>query len=334
MRKYKIYIPFLEGLINQDCQACGSCCCKHGDIITLAAQDKKIFQGEHPSAKYFFLKKKNNNLYTLKIYQPCFSLDKDGLCSIQKHYGYSRKPFGCRLHPFYVARCQGEYVIIPFGCVTLSVTDKSINALGKEQVISNAIAAIGHNFFPTKIYWTSARLNLEKTILVNSRKFLCHPSYLDFAAYQLSLARRNEAMEKVKSELSDSIKLWSEFLGITVNPNNRTRAHELTAFTSMLRIGCPALNQMPPAEIPSALLALYVYAALFFNNRKIKGYLKFYEELLSDVALGLALLKKDDLHKKRKSIEYRVAYLRTLQKFYYQKARLNRETILKAGGVS
>jgi len=316
----KIFIPFIDGLINYDCKACGYHCCKHG-CVGVNAREKRIVLNKFPFLKYSLVEKENK-LYFMRKFQGCLFLEKDGYCSIQKDHSYAVKPFVCRIHPFYLAPCRGEYMVMPSFCDTFFVNDKvdtqvNVNTT-HARIIKNAVEAIGYNYFPEETSFTGKRLSLEKKILSDSKQFLNNRDYLDFAAHQLSLSAGNESLVKARSVLMDSVVLWKTFLGIEISTDNPVRTRELTAFTSLLRVGSPLLSKMAEKEVPLLLLAVYVYTALLLKDRKIKAYLTTYRDVLNDFALGLALLKKEDLNIGGRSVEERMNYLRQLQRLYLQ----------------
>ncbi len=310
--KNNIFVPFLDNLIRFNCRICGSDCCKNG-LMTVTTPEKKILYKQNSSLRYFFVER-IKKLHIFNKYQACVFLTGRRVCSIERNHGLARKPFLCRTHPFYVSRCQDEYVVIPVGCDMLSAAGEDSAALSQKEILKNAAESIRHGFFPVKINWIKERLDLEKVVLKDSKRFLDHSNYLDFAAHQLSLVKRWGGMKKAQSELTDSLKLWSEFLQVKVNLNNRMRSRELTSFTSLLRTGSPQLNQMNASHVPLALSALYFYALLLFQSRKRGAFVGSYFGITRDMALGLTLLKSQDLGLKRKPAEYKMTFLRALQK--------------------
>ncbi|MFC1804984.1 hypothetical protein ACFLZ3_04070 [Candidatus Omnitrophota bacterium] len=310
----KIFIPFLDGLLNYDCKHCDYNCCYSGSIIMNNREKKKIFSG-YPYLRHFFTKK-TDKLYALHKYNICWFV-KDGLCQIQKKYGYRYKPFVCRLDPFYVYRCNDEYVAMEMAgrdkCPMLGV-GKISNPVSHRQILKNTREAIDCNFIYAQINWPKGRLALEKKILKDSRGFLKRPDYLDFAAHQIALAGKDTAIAKIKSGLSDTLNLWRSFLKVdSLKMKNKRLTYELTVLTSMLRLENPRLRNMQPPRVPLALLALYFYMLLFLKNQGARTYLRTYQEMLDDVALGLLYLKKDDLRFREFPLETKIAYLRKLQ---------------------
>ena len=115
MRRHdKIFIPFIDGTLDYDCRECGYSCCRMGTMV-LNDKAKKVLLKKHPFLKYFFYTK-SDKLYTIMKYPRCWFFERDGTCYIQKKYGYSCKPIDGRLHPFYMAECGDEHVILTEGC--------------------------------------------------------------------------------------------------------------------------------------------------------------------------------------------------------------------------
>jgi len=282
--------------------------------------EKRILLQEYPFIKFFFAGEENNR-YTFHKHPQCWFLENNGLCEIQRKHGYSIKPFICRLHPFYIARCGDEYVVIPSGCEALRVTKRGKQSnISHESVLANAEEAIGCGFINTVaegINWSPERLDLERKVLKESREFLDHVSYIDFAAFQASVATGNKNLSGIRTRLNETVDLWKSLLGIQdLEIENETLTYELTAITSLLRVSDYGLRNMEGDRIPVALLALYLYMILFSNGRNVKRYVRTYESVLSDIPLGLAYLTKEDLRVKNQSLEKKLRYVRTLRQIH------------------
>lgn len=315
--KKKIFIPFIDGMLNYDCQECNALCCKQNGYIIMNAKDKKMLLQKYPSLRYFFVKE-TKKLYWIFRYSECWFLESDGLCYIQKKYGYSSKPFICGVAPFYVVKYADEYVVITKECPKLCV-DKGNKNTSHKRIFKDAQETIDNDNVLEEISWSGRRLNLEKEILESSKMFLDRSSYLDFSAYQIAITK-NEDMGKIKSELLESVELWKSFLEIDeLNMENKRLTYELTAITSLLRTGSFELSLMEAKKVPAALLALYFYMILFSKTRKAKTYVEIYKEILCNISLGLLYLKKDDLNIKSRSIEAKLNHLHLLQKLYIRK---------------
>ena len=319
--KKKILIPFIDGLLNYDCRECGYSCCQMGNLL-MNAKEKGLLLQKYPYLRYFFVHE-TKKIYNVRKYPRCWFLESNGLCYIQTKYGYSSKPLLCRLHPFRIIRCNDEYVMALERCPTLHVGTGGKDTTHK-QILKNAEEAVYNDVISEEIDWPRWRVNLERKILEGSKIFLNNSNYLDFSAYQISIATENADMTKIKSELLKSVELWRSFLKIDgLNMENRRMTYELMALTSLLRIGNLYLRQMEVGKVPLALLALYFYMILFSKNRKIKTYLDTYEKILDDVSLGLLYLKKDDLNIRSRPTEDKLRYLRLLQKLHIRKLMSN-----------
>lgn len=308
----KIFIPFMEGILNYDCRECGYACCERGYLV-MNTREKKMLLKNYPSLRYFFVRE-TEKTYQLTKYMKCWFIENSGLCSIQKKYGYSSKPLICRLHPFYLYRCNDEYVAISENCRTLRVNGGNKNSSYK-LILKNAKEAIDNGVISGEIDWSRKRLNLEKEILDASKAFLNKSSYLDFAVHQISITTKDEDIKRIRLDLLESLELWRSFLEINdLDIANKILTYELTAITSLLRVESFHLRQIEAGKIPLALLSLYFYMILLSKDRRIKTYVETYRQVLSDVALGLSYLEKDDLKIKGRSIESKVKYLRSIVK--------------------
>lgn len=309
-----IFIPFIDGALNYDCRGCSYFCCLKGNLIMNLKEKGKLLQ-IYPFLRYFFTKE-TKKTYAIKKYTRCWFLESSGLCYIQKKYGYSSKPFICRLYPFYVARCKDEYIIVTpqtDPCPTLYV-DRGNKGILHKQILKNAQEAIDNNVIMGEIDWPISRLSLERKILEGSKMFLNKTNYLDFSAYQISTATKNKDKAEIKSKLLESINLWKSFLGVDeLSLENKRLTYELTAITSLLRVENLQLRHMEAKKVPLALLALYFYMLLFTKNRENQNYLQTYKEILNDISLGLFYLENDDLKIKNISTEGKISYLRQLQ---------------------
>ena len=310
--KTKIFIPFLEGTLNYNCKECGYQCCK-GGAIKLNAKQKAMILHDYPFLKYFFLEE-TKETYRLRIHPKCWFLNNNGACDIEQKHGYHSKPFVCRLFPFYVHRCKNEHIVIPSGCEFLSLNKEKTNIL-HEQILENAQKSIDLDDIETEIDWSKKRLELEKKILQESKRFFDSPSYLDFSAHQIKITKNTWHTEKIKHELIDCLDLWKSFLGIEeLSIENKELTYELVGLTSLLRVENIHLRYMPEEIVPIALLSLYFYMLLFFKLNKTNAYVDTYKLILNDIPLGLVLLTEKDLSLKDESIEKKLHYLRMLKK--------------------
>ena len=305
-----IFIPFIDGLLSYDCRKCGWSCCQSGNLI-MNVKEKTRLLPTYPFLKYFFTGE-TGKTYAARKYPRCWFLESNGLCHIQKKYGYSYKPFICRLHPFYIAKCKDEYIIVPEICSTLEMGKGNKGVLHK-QILKNAKEAINYGIIQEEIDWPIGRLDLEKRILESSKEFINNPNYLDFAAHQISIATKNDDLTAIKLKLLESINLWKSFLEVDdLDLENKRLAYELTGITSLLRLENLQLRQMQASKVPLALLALYFYMLLFTKDNESKAYVQTYLQILNDISLGLVYLEKDDL-KMKKPLEGKVNYLRRLR---------------------
>lgn len=306
MAKRKIFVPFIDGLLYLDCPKCRFACCQEG-LLSMNLKEKKHLLKKYPYLRNFFFQQ-INGLYAVKKYPNCWFLEKNGLCCIQKNFGYALKPFICRLHPFYVLSCKGSFVINVSGCNMLRANNSNRRkGVFQKLLLKNAQEAIANKVFSKNISWDTKRLDLEKKILEASKMFLGNSNYLDFAVCQLSIAKGCESQAEIKSELLELINLWKTFLGVDeLNLKNKRLSHELTALTSLLRL---YVSPIDAKKASIALLALYFYMTIFLKIKRSDVNLGTFQQVLSDIPLGLACLSKDDLKLKHKPIEEKLRYL-------------------------
>lgn len=312
----RIFVPFHDGLLDYDCRECGEGCCQSGNIVANEGE-KRILLQEYPFIKFFFAGEENNR-YTFHKHQQCWFLESNGFCEIQRKHGYSIKPFICRLHPFYIARCGDEYVVIPSGCEALRVTKRGKQSnISHESVLANAEEAIGCGFIRKGIDWSAERLDLERKVLKEAREFLDHVSYIDFAAFQTAAATGNKNLSGIRTQLNETVDLWKSLLGIQdLEMENETLTYELTAITSLLRVSDYGLRNMEGDRIPLALLALYLYMILYAKGGGGKRFASTYQSVLGDIPLGLAYFAEGDLRSKKQSLEKKLLYLRALRQIH------------------
>lgn len=308
----KIFIPFLEGTLNYDCQECGYNCCQSG-LIIMNTREKRMLVEKYPSLRYFLLRKTRKR-YEVKKFERCWFLKDNGLCCIHEKYRYSSKPFICRLHPFYVSRCRDEYIVRPRLCRNLHVDRESKN-ISHKQILRNAREAIDLPYIMGQINWSVKRLKLEKKILEKSKGFLNNSNYVDFLACQIALTRGTTNTSVIKQGLLERLELWKSFLGIRgLRIKNRKLTYELTVLTPLLRAEISQLTYVDESKMPLRLLALYLYMILFLKVNKVRTYVDTYKEMLEDMPIGLILLENKDLSLRNSSTETKLEYLRLLRR--------------------
>jgi Fe-S-cluster containining protein len=311
-----LYIPFFEDLIDFDCVECGMRCCESG-LIAATKKEAEILVREYPFMN-FFLNKKEYRRLNFEKYPRCWFLEKNGLCEIQRKYGYSLKPFICRLHPFYVAKCGESYIVTPSGCDRLRAARKGReSSVSQAALLNNAEEAISCGFVREELEWSREKLDLEKIILRKSMEYLEASNYADFAAVQVSLAQKQNDLSEIRSRIRDAVELWTKFLGIEgLKLENATINFELTALTSILRATSGPLLKMEESRIPLALTALFVYMNLFSRSDGAERYLATYKLLLGDIPVALTYLTREDLRHKHLPLDKKLFYVRALRQVY------------------
>ena len=259
----KVFKPFIDGIIKYDCRKCRTACCIEERTIPFDRRLWKMLIKDFPFYKYFAYNIENRKKPFRHVIgkAACRFLDKDGRCFIQKRYGYKFKPLQCRAHPYYLYKCNDEYVINPIDSCIMSlnvrrdvVRNKEVNEESK-TMLKNMKDLIKAKIF-REVNWTKDRLLLEKRILQESKRYLDKANYEEFAIRQLQMAYKDVSTEDIKQQVLKKIKLWQQFLKMEdINLDNRRIAYELTAITSLLRFDEYKINEK---TIPIVLLALYL----------------------------------------------------------------------------
>jgi Fe-S-cluster containining protein len=311
-----LFIPFLDGLVDFDCAPCGGRCCQ-GGFIAASDHERAILLQEHPTIR-FFSTGEENALFRYRKYPACWFLQGDGRCEIHGKHGYGAKPFVCRLHPFYVARCAADHVVVPSGCDRLRAIRRGTPThVLVESVRTNAEESIGRGFFLEELGWSSGRVALERAIVNDSVRFLADEDYLGFASSQLAATVPGTSVDQAREELDDVRRAWMTALGVDdLETRHPAVSYELIALTSILRAGHRGLRSLDTSRIPVALLALHLYMVLYSQGRDVERRLATYRAVLDDVPLGLAHAGRAALKLKDLPLEKRLEHLRLLRKVH------------------
>ncbi len=289
-KSMRIFIPFIDGILKNDCKKCKDNCCIEFGRVYMNRREWKILSKEYPFIKHFVIptekRPRVDSSMQIRRYQSCWFLTQNGLCSIHKRYGYKLKPLICRVHPYYVYKCNGEYIISPIGYCKASLVivrniPKNIKLeKGNERVLRNAkdIINSGCSLHP-QINWSKERFALEKRVFYESKCFLNKTNYIDFVIRQMRMVEKNESLEVIKQQVMMKLKLWQQFLRIeNITLKNRVITYELTAITTLLRIKENRINEK---VIPIVLLALYILVLLFSRSNKNKIIVNTYVAVLN-----------------------------------------------------
>jgi Fe-S-cluster containining protein len=319
-----IFVPFLDGLVDYDCRLCGARCCQTGGGLLVATpEESRVLKEKFPGLGLFFLKTheaENGPMDIYRKYAPCWFLDGDGLCRIEKEHGLSAKPFACRHHPFYVMRGGGAYVVAGKGCAPgglegglAVVRPARKRRLSREALLADAREAIQRDYLIGDLPWNPERLAAEKIILAGSAAFLDDADYLGFAAFQAAPGRDEETAAAIGRELGQKRRLWLEYLGMEeLGFEDRALTRDLAALTSLLRVISPELRSLDLPEAAQALLVLQIHLRAMAGTPPARRTLKTMELVLRDVPLGLIFLTPDHLKLRSRPLEKRVAHLRAL----------------------
>ena len=311
-----LFIPFLDGLIDFDCAPCGGGCCQ-GGYIAASEHERAYLLREHPAIR-FFATQETGSLSRYRKYPGCWFLEEDGRCEIHRKHGCGAKPFVCRLHPFYVARCADGHVVVPSGCHKISATRRERPShMSMASVRANAEESVERGFVFEELEWPTGRMGLEQGILADSARFLDDPDYIGFAASQLAATRPGGSPAGAREQLEESRHSWLTVLGAEdLDTRHPDVSYELVALTSILRVGHRSLRTLEQDRLPVALLALHLYMLLYSQGRSVERRLVTYESLLDDVPLGLAYAGRDVLKLKELPLATKLDHLRAIGKMH------------------
>ena len=226
----------------------------------------------------------------------CRFLDKDGLCSIHKTYGYENKPLECRAWPYIAFQCQNDYVVYPAHCPPLAVNPAGPSEAVDGLMMNNVRELIETRLFLRNLDWDSERLMLEVRMLKESEKFLKRTNYIDYAAVQLQMARDDKDIKYYQKLLSDKAENWMNFLtGKSFSLDHPHITYEMTAISMYLKVRYP---WVPAHLFPLILTALYVLMVHYYKDFTGKLFLETYAGTFSR-AVNLAILEETPRIKKK-----------------------------------
>jgi hypothetical protein len=111
--RYRVYFPFVDGLLAYNCPKCGYRCCK-GAGFAATPSEFVTLRRHYPSLAYFtsVAQKAAEPLVQLMNFSPqCFFLRGDGLCDVHAQHGRAAKPFVCKSFPINAFRLAGDVLV-------------------------------------------------------------------------------------------------------------------------------------------------------------------------------------------------------------------------------
>jgi len=252
----KIFIPFIPGTLQYDCGQCQSSCCKYG-ILALTNNEWKNAEKNKHFIKYFTVGF-DKSIHAISKYSRCWFLEENGLCSIEKKFGYKKKPLFCKAFPFKVVKCGEEYFInVAITCPTLTVSHCSGKSRSDILKNANKIVATG---IARKIKIHPFRLLLEKKIFRRMKYNQANPSYLKFLSEQIQITK-DKSYHNAEAKMTKMIYLWLRFLNLKANDlYNPKISFELTSITCILRLLAYRFNEH---VILNVLAALYLFILVY-----------------------------------------------------------------------
>lgn len=309
---HKIFIPFLDRVLDYDCRKCSLLCCSRGPAVSITKKEKDFLLKRYSTLKPFIIRG-DEKKWKLNQYGHCFFLEKNGMCFIQKRHGYLQKPFACRSVPFFLIKCRSEYVVYPHSVCNYLYARRN-GKVSYKDILKNAKEGIRNSFYIGRINWSRERLRLERKITIQSSRFLKKSNYIDFAVFQNKIINQKKDEKVICWDFSRRITFWKEFLDMSrLNIEDKQLTYEVTVFTPILRITNNYLSKLNRNDVPLALLALYFLLLVLKGVKEKRIFLSVCQQVLNDLCLGLLSLKDKDLEKfKDRSMSEKIIYLQHL----------------------
>jgi hypothetical protein len=111
--RYRVYFPFVDGLLAYNCPKCGFRCCK-GAGFAATPSEFVTLRRHYPALAYFtsVAQKTTEPLVQLINFGPqCFFLADDGRCDVHARHGRAAKPFVCKSFPINAFRLDGDVLV-------------------------------------------------------------------------------------------------------------------------------------------------------------------------------------------------------------------------------
>jgi Fe-S-cluster containining protein len=111
--RYRVYFPFVDGLLAYNCPKCGYRCCK-GAGFAATPSEFVTLRKHYPALAYFssVAQKATEPLVQMVNFSPqCFFLRDDGLCDVHAQHGRAAKPFVCKSFPINAFRLEGDTLV-------------------------------------------------------------------------------------------------------------------------------------------------------------------------------------------------------------------------------
>jgi hypothetical protein len=132
--RYRVYFPFVDGLLAYNCARCGYRCCK-GASFAATPSEFVTLRKHYPALAYFtqVAHKATEPLVQLVNFGPqCFFLGDDGRCDVHARHGRAAKPFVCKSFPINAFRLEGDVLVADVNF--LCPIELSTGAPGDERI--------------------------------------------------------------------------------------------------------------------------------------------------------------------------------------------------------
>lgn len=265
--------------MRYSCNECMLSCCTDCNLI-MNKREWLILSKAYSFFKYFVIGKNKSNIkktFSIIVHptNPICWFYKKNLCIIHRKYGYKEKPLVCKAHPYYIYRYGDVAIVSPLSRCKSSlaiVRDIRENKKTKDQmklILKGARDLVRAGVFRGEIHWTKKRLDLERRIFQESKRYLKKENYLEFVIRQMQLTYPRTCLDSIEQTVNGKIELWKKFLKIEdINLNNRLIAYKLTAITSLLRFNQSTIHE---GLGPLLLLALYFLSVVCETKAKTEN---------------------------------------------------------------
>lgn len=299
-KKMTLYFAFPDGLITYDCETCRYkyCCIACDDFGFDKEKELPFFLDRYPYLGYFLYplvnKKEGYGHFCENYSGGCWFLTQDWKCKIEKEFGRRYKPFICKLFPFTALFRVRDVLVVnihelcPIQLVSKGRDRKGITHREISSEIDNSKKAIllhaDEIICREMPGYIDDFVKLETFLRDRSPDFLNINNYIDFAAFQLTVAlkfKQNMPLKdrdfkkdilKAKDEVKELVRSLRKFLQIPkgFSFSDRETSRMLVVLTPSLRAKYIRRNCCQPyrksfKDLPKILLALYLYVLLFRN---------------------------------------------------------------------
>jgi len=271
IRRDRVYFAFPSHRLEYDCVTCGAQCCRGHGYHLQAGRELTAHLEMAPSLRFFVDRcdaERESHYHVSNCAPACFFLTAGQQCGIQIERGYDEKPETCRLFPFNMLTCVGDYLVVrphqslcplrvlPVGKSSeLSSHAQLLTALTRANITMDAPTA--RPIVPS----VDALIALERRVVDLSHEYTSVAEYSSFAVAQLregaaAMRDRPRAGGVASSEPADVeqfVQTVRQLLGV---PEQHGRRHDESVMR-VLAAATPSLRADMVLSSPSDLWSAY-----------------------------------------------------------------------------